>query len=167
MELNEAKEKFIQAWGTFGSQWGINRAMAQIHALLLMSDEPKSAEEIMEELNISRGNVNMNVRELISWGIVHKVLKYGERKEFFQAEKDIYKAAVQIMKERRRRELGPVLELLGELKNEKWDGEEGKAFKKVVTDIHSFGENTDKLIEKMIKADEFWFTGSLMKMIMK
>ena len=89
MKLKEAEEKFISAWGTFGTQWGINRTMAQIHALLLISEKALSAEDIMKELNISRGNVNMNVRELMLWGIVHKVLKFGERKEFFTAEKDI------------------------------------------------------------------------------
>jgi len=112
MELKEAQEKFIGAWGAFGTQWGINRTMAQIHALLLITEKPMSTEDIMKELNISRGNVNMNVRELITWGIVHKILKIGERKEFFTAEKDIYKTAIQILKERRKRELGPVLELL-------------------------------------------------------
>ena len=114
MELKEAQEKFISAWGAFGTQWGINRTMAQIHALLLVSEDPLSADDIMQQLNISRGNVNMNVRELMSWGIVHKVLKFGERKEFFTAEKDIYKTAIQILKERRKRELVPVLELLSD-----------------------------------------------------
>ena len=116
MDLKEAQEKFISTWGAFGTQWGINRTMAQIHALLLISEEALSAEDIMKKLNVSRGNVNMNVRDLLSWGIVHKVLKFGERKEFFAAEKDIYKTAMQIMKERRKRELGPVLELLEDLK---------------------------------------------------
>jgi predicted transcriptional regulator len=93
MVLKKAEEKFIAAWGAIGTQWGINRTMAQIHALLLISEKSLSAEEIMSKLNISRGNVNMNVRDLMSWGLVHKVLKFGERKEFFTAEKDIYKTA--------------------------------------------------------------------------
>lgn len=121
MELNEAQQKFISAWGAIGTQWGINRTMAQIHALLLISEKSLSAEDIMSDLNISRGNVNMNVRELMSWGIVHKVLKFGERKEFFTAEKDIYKTAIQILKERRKRELIPVLNLLNELESENID----------------------------------------------
>ena len=82
MELNEAKNKFIQAWGTLGSNWGINKAMAQIHALLLLATEPLSAEDIMQELQMSRGNVNMNLRALMDWGIVKKDLKVGERKEY-------------------------------------------------------------------------------------
>ena len=167
MKLKEAQEKFIGAWGVFGTQWGINRTMAQIHALLLISEVPLSTEEIMKELNISRGNVNMNVRELIAWGITHKVLKLGERKEFFAAEKDIYKTAIQILKERRKRELGPVLDLLSELKGEKFSEEGGDNFKKTMEDIHTFGDSTNKMLDKMIKADEHWFTGSLMKFLIK
>ncbi|MBI35173.1 MAG: transcriptional regulator [Flavobacteriales bacterium] len=167
MELKEAQEKFISAWGAIGTHWGINRTMAQIHALLLISNNALSTEDIMSQLNISRGNVNMNVRELMSWGIVHKVLKFGERKEFFTAEKDIYKTAIQILKERRKRELIPILNLLGELQSENIQESGGEHFKKVVGDIHQFGESTNKMLEKMVKADEHWFTGSLMKFLVK
>lgn len=167
MEIKEAQERFIAAWGAFGTQWGINRTMAQIHALLLISEDSLSSEDIMKELNISRGNVNMNVRELISWGIVHKVLKFGERKEFFTAEKDIYKTAIQILKERRKRELVPVLNLLGELEKEEITQEGGDHFKKVIGEINHFGESTNKMLDKMVKADEHWFTSSLMKFLVK
>lgn len=167
MELKEAQEKFIAAWGAFGTQWGINRTMAQIHALLLVSEEPLSSEDIMQQLNISRGNVNMNVRELMSWGIVHKVLKFGERKEFFSAEKDIYKTAIQILKERRKRELVPVLELLADLEDSEITDEGGEHFKKVMGDINRFGNSTNSMLDKMVKADEHWFTGSLMKFLVK
>ena len=105
MEYKEAKEKFILSWGVLGKNWGINRTMAQVHALLLISPEALSAEEIMAELNISRGNANMNVRTLIDWGIVTKVVKSGERKEFFFSDKDIWDLAKQIMVERRKREI--------------------------------------------------------------
>lgn len=167
MEISEAQEKFIAAWGAFGTQWGINRTMAQIHALLLISDEDLSADDIMARLNISRGNVNMNVRELMSWGIVHKVLKLGERKEFFSAEKDIYKTAVLIMKERRKRELLPVLELLSDLGSEKIEGEGGEDFKARLKEINTFGEQTNKMLDKLLRADEHWFTSSLMKFLVK
>ena len=88
MEVTEGKEKFVQAWGTLGTQWGINRTMAQVHALLLISKESLCADEIMEDLKISRGNANTNIRALIDWGLVYKKLKPGERKEFFVAEKE-------------------------------------------------------------------------------
>lgn len=167
MELKEAQEKFIATWGIFGTQWGINRTMAQIHALLLISEDALSTEDIMEKLNVSRGNVNMNVRDLMAWGIVHKVLKLGERKEFFTAEKDIYKTAIQILKERRKRELGPVIDLLSELKEGDYTEEGGENFKNVMEDIHKFGDSTNKMLDKMVKADEHWFTGSLMKFLIK
>ena len=98
MKFQEGKDKFIQAWGTLGSEWGVNRTMAQIHALLLISSEALSAQEIMDELQISLGNANMNLRALISWGLVYKQLKPGERKDFFIAEKDMWSVMKKIMK---------------------------------------------------------------------
>ena len=93
MEYQEAKEKFISTWGSLGTLWGINKAMAQIQALLFISTKPLSMEDIMEDLKISRGNTSMNLRQLIDWGIVTKVLVSGERKEFFTTEKDVQMTA--------------------------------------------------------------------------
>src|SRR6201992_3073813 len=115
MKLAEARSQFIASWGAFGTHWGINRTMAQIHALLLISPDPLNADEVMDQLNISRGNANMNLRELIDWGLVQKVIVPGERKEFFSAEKDIWKVARQIVKERKKRELDTMLPGLKEL----------------------------------------------------
>jgi DNA-binding transcriptional regulator GbsR (MarR family) len=103
MKLAEAKNQFISSWGVLATQWGINRTMAQIHALLMISPDPLSQDDIMAELSISRGNVNMNIRELIDWGLVERVLIAGERREYFTAEKDIHKVAMQVAKERKRR----------------------------------------------------------------
>ena len=88
MQLPEAKQKFIEAWGKLGSEWGINRTMAQVHALLLISPEALTTEDVMESLQISRGNANMNLGALIDWGLIEKRMKRGERIEFFEAEKD-------------------------------------------------------------------------------
>jgi DNA-binding transcriptional regulator GbsR (MarR family) len=88
MELPEAKQKFIEAWGKLGSEWGINRTMAQVHALLLVTPDALTTEEIMESLSISRGNANMTLRDLMSWGLVEKQHKAGERKEYFYADKN-------------------------------------------------------------------------------
>jgi DNA-binding transcriptional regulator GbsR (MarR family) len=96
MKFKEAKSKFVQTWGALGSQWGINKTMAQIHALLMVSNEPVSMEDIMSELHISRGNASMNLRALMDWGIVYKEFKPGERREFFIAEKDLDELAVKI-----------------------------------------------------------------------
>ena len=168
MEYQEKRDKFIQAWGTFASNWGINRTMSQVHALLLISPEPLGADEIMEELQISRGNVNMNVRELMDWGLVRKELKMGERREFFAAEKDIYKVAKLIVLQRKKRELEPMLSLLDDLKTDKANkisSQEEKAFDEMMNSISDFAHHADKTLDKMIKADEHWFLGTFLKLI--
>lgn len=166
MKLEEAKQQFIQNWGVLGTQWGINRTMAQIHALLLVSPEPLSADDIMAQLQISRGNTNMNVRELLGWGIVEKVLKPGERKEFFSAEKDIWKVAMRIIRERKRREVEPVLNVLNELKEVEGDkkDKEIKQFLDTINDIQKFANQASKGVDGLVKMDEHWFTGTLLKM---
>jgi DNA-binding transcriptional regulator GbsR (MarR family) len=166
MQLAEAKAQFIANWGRFGTNWGINRTMAQIHALLLVSPDNLSADEVMEQLNISRGNANMNLRELMDWGLVQKVIVPGERKEFFTAEKDIWKVARQIVKERKKRELDlmiPVLKELSEVEGDKRD-KAVKTFTDTIHNIRKFSEQADKTLDTMIKADEHWFWSSLMKL---
>jgi DNA-binding transcriptional regulator GbsR (MarR family) len=166
MKLAEAKQQFIASWGAFGTHWGINRTMAQIHALLLISPDALSQDDIMEELNISRGNVNMNIRELISWGLVERIILTGERKEFFTAEKDIWKVVKQIVKERKKRELEPMLKLLVQLENVEGDKKDKhvKALVDTVSGIKRLGVQADKTLDTMIKAEESWFVGSLIKM---
>jgi DNA-binding transcriptional regulator GbsR (MarR family) len=166
MQLAEAKARFIADWGRFGTNWGINRAMAQIHALLLISPDPLSADAVMEELSISRGNANMNLRELIDWGLVQKVLKPGERKEYFSAEKDIWKVARQIVKERKKRELDLMIPVLKELSDVEGDRKDKhvKTFTETINSIRRFSEQADKTLDTMIKADEHWFFGSLVKL---
>ncbi len=166
MKLDEAKQQFIQSWGVLGTQWGINRTMAQIHALLLVSTEPLSADEIMDRLQISRGNANMNLRDLMNWDLVQKVLKAGERREFFSAEKDIWKVSMRIIRERRRRELDPMLQVLESLKSIEGDKKDKdiKAFNETIAQIEKFAGQADKAIDGLIKADEHWFTGTLLKL---
>ena len=166
MQLDEAKAKFIADWGRLGTNWGINRTMAQIHALLLLSPDALSAEEIMEQLAISRGNANMNLRELIDWGLVQKVIRPGERKEFFSAEKDIWKVARQIVRERKKRELDMMLPVLKELSEVEGDRRDRavKTFTDTINNIRKFSEQADKILDTVIKADEHWFVGSLMKL---
>ncbi len=166
MNLTEAKQQFIQSWGVLGSSWGINRTMAQIHALLMIAPEALNADEIMEQLQISRGNANMNIRELMNWGIVEKVLKPGDRKEYFWAEKDIWKVAMRIMRERKKRELDPIIATMEQIKEV--DGNrkdpEAKAFIDTVAQIQKFAKQADGALAGLIKADENWFTGTLLKL---
>ena len=165
MELAEAKQKFIEAWGKLGSEWGINRTMAQVHALLLISAEALTTEEIMETLSISRGNANMTLRDLINWGLIEKQHKAGERKEYFYAEKDTWNIARQVVKERRKRELDPVLKILDELSKVEGDttNPEFATFNKSVTDINKLAKNVDRTLDTMLKAEENWFWGSIFK----
>lgn len=166
MKLTEARQQFISSWGAFGTHWGINRTMAQIHALLLVSPDPLTQDDIMEELNVSRGNVNMNIRELINWGLVDRVLLPGERKEYFSAEKDIWKVVKQIVKERKKRELEPMLGLLDKLEEVEGDRRDKnvKAFIETVGSIKKLGRHADKTLDALIKAEENWFVSNLVKM---
>ena len=166
MKLTEAKQQFISSWGAFGTHWGINRTMAQIHALLLVSPDPLTQNDIMEELNISRRNTNMNIRELINWGLVERVLLTGERKEYFTAEKDIWKVVKLIVKERKKRELDPMLQLLDKLEEVEGDKRDKhvKTFVDTVSSIKKLGKQADKTLDTMIKAEENWFVGNLVKL---
>jgi DNA-binding transcriptional regulator GbsR (MarR family) len=166
MKLTEAKQQFISSWGAFGTHWGINRTMAQIHALLLITPDPLTQDDLMEQLNISRGNANMNIRELINWGLVDRVLLTGERKEYFSAEKDIWKVVKQIVKERKKRELEPMLKLLDQLENVEGDKRDKniKALVDTVSSIKKLGRQADKTLDVMIRAEENWFVGNLVKL---
>jgi len=166
MKLTEAKQQFISSWGAFGTHWGINRTMAQIHALLLVSPDPMTQDDIMEELDISRGNTNMNIRELINWGLVERILLSGERKEYFSAEKDIWKVVKQIVKERKKRELEPMLQLLDKLEEVEGDKRDKnvKMFVETISGIKKLGRQADKTLDVMVKADEHWFVGTMMKL---
>jgi DNA-binding transcriptional regulator GbsR (MarR family) len=165
MKLTEAKQQFISSWGAFGTHWGINRTMAQIHALLLVSSDPMTQDDIMQELDISRGNTNMNIRELINWGLVDRILLAGERKEYFSAEKDIWKVMKQIVKERKKRELEPMLQLLDKLVEVEGDkrDKQVKAFVDTVSGIKKLGRQANKTLDVMVGADEHWFVGTMMK----
>ncbi len=166
MEFREAKDKFIQAWGALGSQWGINKTMAQIHALLMVSAEALSMEEIMEELHISRGNASMNLRALMDWGIVYKEYKQGERREFFTAEKDLDELAVKIARERSKREIKPALKVLKEvsaIKNA--NTAETKHFAEQTRKLYDFVLKADNMIEKATEYKDNWLAKLVMKIM--
>ncbi|QIP16113.1 transcriptional regulator [Spirosoma aureum] len=163
MTFEEAKDKFIHTWGTLATQWGINRSMAQLHALLLISPDPLATEDVMEQLQISRGNASMNLRDLMDWGLIYKHLKPGERREFFIAEKDIWKVARQVAKERRRREITPVVEVLNELKSIPADTPEAQEFQRVMTGLSSVVGFADNTLNAVIKAEENWLMGQFLK----
>lgn len=166
MKYQEAKDELIQAWGNLGYSWGLNKTMAQVHALLMISTRPMSTEEIMQELSISRGNANMNIRALLDWGIIERVSVPGERREYFKSEKDIWALARQVARERRKRELEPILKVLRKVNDVSGDGsEELKEFKRVTRDLKNFAEKSDGLLETFIRSEENWFWNTLMKIM--
>ena len=165
MELNEGKEKFIQSWGTLGSNWGVNRTMAQIHALLLISPEPLSAMDVKEQLSISMGNTNMNLRALMDWGLVYKKLKSGERKELFEAEKDMWEIVKKIVIQRKKRELEPVVKMLDDISAVEGQCSESEEFCKVIKELKLFSNKADSMLDTLIKADSNWFMKSFINMI--
>jgi DNA-binding transcriptional regulator GbsR (MarR family) len=164
--VEEARHRFIEAWGNFGSAWGINRTMAQIHALLLLEPEPLSAEQIMELLNISRGNVNMNLRALMDWGLVARQLRLGERREYFVADKDIWQVTKKVTRERKKRELTPLIELMDELElvGAGQADPKAKELHESVSRIRRFAGAADRVLEAVIRAEETWFFKIFMKL---
>lgn len=166
MKLAEAKEQYIQTWGTFATNWGINRTMAQVHALLLASGKAMSTDEVMAELQISRGNANTNLRALMDWGIVKKELVKGERKEYFSADKDIWFLFKQITKERRKREIEPIIEFLDGLKEiEDNDSDEAKEFIKLMNDFGNVTSKINNIMDLAIKSDEHWLVGKITNLL--
>jgi len=166
MKFKEAKNKFVQTWGALGSQWGINKTMAQIHALLMVSNEAVSMEDIMEELQISRGNASMNLRALMDWGIVYKEYKAGERREFFTAEKDLDELAVKISRERSKREIKPALKILKEVSTiEAKDSVEEKHFVDQTTKLYDFVLKADNMLDKMTEIKENWLARLVLKIM--
>lgn len=160
----EARDRFIAHWGTMGSAWGVNRTMAQIHALLITTIQPLTTDDVMAELKISRGNAHSNLRELISWGLVKSVIRKGERKEYFIAEKEVWKMFCTIARERKRREVDPALEALvqcyEETKNLK--SMEARSFNQQIKGLKNFLELAGGAMEKITGLEQSqWLTIAL------
>lgn len=154
--LLEAREDFVSQWGTIGSAWGINRTMAQIHALLMTSFRPLSTDEIMDELRISRGNANTNLRDLVGWGLVRSVLRKGERKEYFEAEKDVWRMFCIIARERKRREISPAMQVLDRCR-EKTRGlksQEAREFHAQINALLEFLQLSERVLEAVASSEQ-------------
>ncbi|MEQ1712087.1 MAG: MarR family transcriptional regulator [Hyphomicrobium sp.] len=105
-------ERFVLHWGEMGDKWGVNRSVAQIHALLFLSDRPLSAEEIAERLTIARSNVSNSLKELMGWQLVRRVQVLGDRRDYFEAEADMFEMVRRIVAGRKQRELDPAIDVL-------------------------------------------------------
>ncbi len=163
MDYKETKYEFIQLWGTLGTSLGINKAMAQIHALLLSVENPMTTDEIMDQLQISRSNANLNLRALMDWGLIYKKHLPADRKEFFIAEKDIWDVAVKIMRERRKREVEPVIKELKNLSGFVPTNFEEKNFKKLIEDTTELSEKMASIGNMLEKADKYNFFKWILK----
>jgi len=130
---------FILHWGEMGTQWGVNRSVAQLHALLYLSDRPLHAEEIVEQLGLARSNVSTAVRELQGYGIVRRIHVEGDRRDHFVADTDLWDMLLKIAAERKRREIDPTLTLLSELAARlKTDAAAPPQLRERVTRMHEF-----------------------------
>jgi len=112
MKLTPVMEKFILHWGEMGTRWGVNRTVAQIHALLYLSDKPMDAEQITETLGVARSNVSTSIKELQSWGLIKTVHVLGDRKDHFESFKDLWEISRIIVNERKKREIDPTITML-------------------------------------------------------
>jgi DNA-binding transcriptional regulator GbsR (MarR family) len=114
MELSATRRRFVLHWGEMGTRWGINRTVAQVHALLFVSEKPLHAEQIAETLEVARSNVSVSLRELLAWGLVKVVHVLGDRRDYYEALGDVWQMFQVIFEGRKRREVDPTLAVLRE-----------------------------------------------------
>ena len=126
-KLEEVQDLFIRRWGEMGQTWGINRTMAEIHALLFITGQPQCTDDVMGRLNISRGNASMSLRALVDWGIIRRFHRRGERREYFESLGDVWEMFSIIAAERKRREMDPVLETIKQCQQMLGEEQMGKA----------------------------------------
>jgi DNA-binding transcriptional regulator GbsR (MarR family) len=148
--LSPAIQKFVLHWGEMGTRWGVNRTVAQVHALLYASPRPLNAEEIAQTLSVARSNVSTSLRELESWGIVKAVHLLGDRREHYVSMTDIWEMARVILNERKRREIDPTLITLRECVTElKKSGNEENVSRERLLEMLDFLETLTSLYEEI------------------
>lgn len=147
-------EQFVLLWGEMASAWGINKTMAQIHALLYAETPPLDTDSIMEKLDISRGNANMNLRNLLQWQLIHKVHFKGQRKDYYTAEKDVWNMVATLVRERQQREIAPIRENLEQLyklyEEEGLKTEEAMEFKQRIKNFVEFLEMFERFTDALL-----------------
>lgn len=147
INLTPVEQNFILHWGQMGVQWGINRTVAQVHALLYLSEAPLHAEEICEYLNVARSNVSTSLKELQGWGIVHKVGRLGDKRDHFESVYDVWELARIILNERKKREIDPTYSALQEFTAQ------------AASDPNTSGYTTNRLQEmaSFLQVSSTWF----------
>src|SRR6476659_3241840 len=158
-QLTTAQDLFIRRWGEMGQTWGINRTMAEIHALLYITAQPLCTDDVMERLNISRGNASMTLRALCDWGIIRRLHKRGERREYFESLSDVWEIFSLIAAERKRREMDPVIETIKQCQRMLDESSLGKsaarqeaiqATRQRLAGMEEFMEVTNKIFQQFI-----------------
>jgi DNA-binding transcriptional regulator GbsR (MarR family) len=150
MKLTPVMEKYILHWGEMGTRWGVNRTVAQIHALLYLSSQPLNAEEITETLTVARSNVSTSIKELQSWNLVKTVHVLGDRRDHFETLHDPWDLFDVIIEGRKRRELDPTLTLLRECVIEsEADNKTPDEVKKRIKDVMNFLDTLDSWYEQI------------------
>ncbi len=158
-QLRTAQDVFIRRWGEMGQTWGINRTMAEIHALLYVTGQPQCTDDVMERLHISRGNASMSLRALCDWGIIRRLHRLGERREYFESLSDVWEIFSIIATERKRRELDPALETIKQCERMLEAGVIGKAAagredvrmtRKRLAEMEQFMSVTNKLFQQFV-----------------
>lgn len=165
MTFDEAKIKFVQNWGNMATHWGISKTMGMVHALLLIANKPLHVDELAMELGISKSNANMTVRSLVEWKIVYKTCCCGERKEFYVAEKNLWKVFIRIIEQRKSKELEPMIHMLQELSHLKGECPESQEFLKVVQDLGHFSKKADNALDNIVKSESSFLMQSFIKMM--
>jgi DNA-binding transcriptional regulator GbsR (MarR family) len=150
-KLPNATERFVLHWGDMGGQWGVNRSISQIHALLYLSERPRTAEEIAAVLGLARSNVSTSIRQLVAWNLIRRVPVKGDRREHFEAETDVWEIALRIAAIRKEREIDPAIETLKAcVADAEGDPKLHPVARKRLNDMLAFVETLDRWYMQML-----------------
>jgi len=161
--LARSIDHFTQSWGEVGAFWGINKVMGQLYALLFSSDRPLMLDDMCRQLAISRGNASMNIRALKEWGVIRKVRLKGDRRDFYELDEDIWKVITQFVRERKKRELEPVLDALEKSSGlirtslsqmSPSDKKAASVFLKRLENMYKISAGVNELLERFIQGEE-------------
>lgn len=165
-KIRVVEDKFIHHWGSLGNAWGVNKTMTQIHSLLMVNKEPLTTDDVMDRLQISRGNAHKNLKELQAWGIVKPVIVPGSRKDYYSCEMEPWKLLCILAKERNRREIEPAIDALddclGDLKDLPKD--EVKEMTEMMTDMKEFLEMASNVLGRLGRSEKAFVLKWLMRL---
>jgi len=159
--LQQAENLFIRRWGEMAASWGVSRTMAEIHALLYLTTTPLCTDDVMDKLAVSRGSASTNLRELVNWGLIQRIHHRGDRKEYFEAERDTWVMFETITRERRRREVQPIEETIQKCLQmiDQPDSEhagdlspEAESYRQRLADLQEFFELMNNVFNLIVKA---------------